>query len=89
MEIVILAELIFIKLFKRNKMQGKKIKTKCVCPRCGGTGKARQFNRVEKYNDKVRQRAIVLFDKGLSLREIATKLKINHPQTIKNILSYK
>lgn len=70
-------------------MQGKVIKTTGICPRCHGTGKARLFNRSSKYNEKIRDKAVELYDKNFSLREIAKKLKINHPQTIKNILSYK
>lgn len=70
-------------------MFGKRIKQKGICPRCKGTGKARAFNRFPKYSEKVRNKAEKLFDKGFTLREIAKKLKIKHPQTIKNILSNK
>lgn len=70
-------------------MHGKRIKIKGICPRCRGTGKARAFNRKSKYTEKDRKRAEKLFDKKLTLREIAKKMKIKHPQTIKNILSYK
>ena len=68
---------------------GKRKKELGICPRCKGTGKSRQFNRSPKYSEAVRTKAEKLFDKNLSLREIAKRLKIKHPQTIKNILSYK
>lgn len=71
------------------KEKGKRITKKGICPRCCGTGKARTFNRQEKYPEKIRIKAEKLFDMGLTLRNIAQKLKISHPQTIKNILSYK
>lgn len=70
-------------------MQGKRVKTKTICPRCNGTGFARNFNRNQKYSEKTRQKAEVLFDQGLTLREIAKRLKIKHPQTVRNILSKK
>ena len=70
-------------------MRGNIIKKKGICPRCLGTGFSRQFNREQKYDEKLRLKAEKLFEKGLSLRLIAKELKINHPQTIKNILSYK
>ena len=70
-------------------MQGKINIKKGICPRCNGTGKARQFNRLQKYSEKLRIKAEKLHNKGFTLREIAKKLRLNHPQTIKNILSYK
>lgn len=70
-------------------MQGKVIKKVGRCPRCGGTGRARQFNKEQKYNEKTRTRAAVLYESGVSLRVIAKRLGIKHPQTVKNIISYK
>ena len=70
-------------------MQGKITKIKTTCPRCHGTGKARAFNRNQKYSEKLRERIKKLYDKGYSLRKIANKLALNHPQTVKNILSCK
>jgi hypothetical protein len=68
---------------------GKNIKVLGICPRCEGTGKARAFNRYPKYSETTRRKAEKLWDTGMSLREIAKILYIKHPQTIKNILSYK
>ena len=62
---------------------------KRVCPRCHGTGVSRAFNRLPKYSERTRDKAAKLFDAGLSLRQIAKKLHINSPQTVKNILSYR
>ena len=70
-------------------MLGKRTKKTGVCPRCSGTGRARAFNREQKYDEKLRKKAEILFDKGLTLREIAREVGVNHPQSIKNILSYK
>jgi hypothetical protein len=67
-------------------LHGERIKTKGVCPRCLGTGKARAYNRKQKYDQKIRDKCAKLFDKGLTLREIANKLGLNHPQTVKNIM---
>jgi hypothetical protein len=58
-----------------------------TCPRCNGTGYSRAFNRRPKYGLKVKNKAIALFDKGWSYRQIATKLNIKHPQTIFNIIN--
>lgn len=59
---------------------------KKVCPRCNGTGISRAFNRHPKYSEAVRVQAATLWDKGFSLREIAAKLHLKHPQTVKNLL---
>jgi DNA-binding LacI/PurR family transcriptional regulator len=66
--------------------QGKRIKGKGICPRCHGTGNSRAFNRYSKYSKITREKAQELIAKGFTLRYIARKLKINHPQTIKNIV---
>lgn len=60
-----------------------------VCPRCRGTGRARVFNRRPKYSEALRATAGRLHDRGLSLRAIAKRLRLPHPQTVKNILSYR
>lgn len=66
-----------------------KRKTKSICPRCQGTGYSRAFNRNPKYSEKIKDRAEKLFLVGHTLREIADELDLKHPQTVKNILSYR
>ena len=69
----------------KKSMCGERIK-KGICPRCRGTGFSRAFNRKSRYSEKIRKRAKSLVEQGLTLRVIAKKLNINHPQTIRNIL---
>ena len=57
-----------------------------VCPRCGGTGKSRVFYRIYKFDD-IKNKVEKLWEKGMTLREIAGMFGIKHPQTIKNIIS--
>jgi transposase-like protein len=67
-------------------MKEKRDNKKGICQRCNGTGFSRQFNRNPKYSKEIRKKCVELFDKDLSLREIAKRLKLKHPQTVKNIL---
>lgn len=68
-------------------MQGKIKNILTVCPRCHGTGKSRDFNKEPKYSYELQKRAGKLYAKGFSLREVAKKLGLSHPQIVKNILS--
>ena len=64
---------------------GKRV-GKGVCPRCHGSGLSRAFNRKEKFNKTIIRKTMKLFKNNLPLREIAEKIGVKHPQTVKYIL---
>lgn len=62
-----------------------------ACRSCGGRGfytkvlwpKGKAYRT---YDDVIRKKAFALFEQGKSTREIARTLKLNHPQTAKNLV---
>jgi len=60
------------------------------CPLCNGKGKILSLYRSpHSYSYKQIKEARKLYRNGLSLRKIAQKMKIKHPQTIKNLIHRK
>jgi len=62
-----------------NKGKIRKINT--VCPRCGGTGFARVYNRNTKYGE-LGEKAKKLYESGLTLREVGKEIGIKYPQSV-------
>jgi len=68
-------------------LHGKVNKSMRVCPKCGGTGVSKHWDKMPKYGIKIQKLACAYYQKGLSLRKIAEKLNISHAQTVKNIIN--
>lgn len=59
-------------------------KEKCVC--CDGLGFIYRNNINSNYSTIQKKKAISLYKKGLSYRNICKETGIRHPQSVKNII---
>ena len=61
---------------------------KIDCPFCKGTGKVlpELASRRVLYDDKTRKRAFELRQKGITLRKIGKELKINSPESVRQLI---
>ena len=67
----------------------KKLTTRLTtrtCPVCGGTGKIISKIKRHTYSEKERETARKLLSKGLTYREIAEKMGIDHPQKVYSMI---